>query len=130
MAVQKVLTIDQGANYVHHILVTSEGTPIDFVGDAYDARLEVKPAFTDPRQILFLDSSQGSPVVNGKITFHEGGVIGRLTINLLPEDTNAILITGETADYVYDLEIINALGFVTRVYQGDFIINKNVTTTD
>ncbi len=130
MAVQKVLTIDQGADYKHHILVLSDGVPIDFVAGGYDARLEVKPSFTDPQQILFLDSPQGSPIVNGKITFHEGGVTGRLTISLVPSDTIGILIDGETADFVYDLEIINGVGFVTRIHQGEFIINKNITTTD
>ena len=129
MAVTKNLSVDQGANYVHHILVTSDSTPINFVTGSYDARMEVKPAFDDPRQILFLDSPQGSPIVNGKITFHEGGVVGRITIRLLASDTESLVIPGETADYVYDLEIINSTGFVTRIYNGDFTINKNITTS-
>ena len=129
MAVNKTLNVEQGADFKTRILVESEGTPIDFVGGGYSARLEVKPAYTDPRQILCLQTATGSPLGNGSIVFHEGGVTGRITLNITAAESAAVLIQGESVDYVYDLEIENASGFVTRLYDGDFIISKNITTT-
>ena len=129
-AVNKTINVCQGANYKHHILVTADSVPVDFVSEGYTARLSVKTSYSaSGYEVFSLTTETGSPANNG-ITFHEGAVTGRLTLNIDDSTTDAVYIDGEDVTYVYDLEIEDSTGFVTRVYQGDFVISKNVTTID
>jgi hypothetical protein len=106
-------TIEQGATF--NLLLTWEidSVPVNITN--WTARLAARVDVEDTEVILSLTTS------NGGITL--GGAAG--TISLNQTATQTALLPGGT--YVYDLELISAVGAVTRLVQGELNISPEVT---
>ncbi len=106
-------TIEQGATF--NLLLTWEidGTPVNITN--WTARLAARVDVEDSEVILSLTTS------NGGITL--GGAAGTISLNQTATQT-ALLPAGT---YVYDLELISAVGAVTRLVQGELDISPEVT---
>lgn len=106
-------TIEQGATF--NLLLTWEidGTPVNITN--WTARLQARVDVEDSEVILSLTTA------NGGITL--GGAAG--TISLDQTATQTTLLPAGT--YVYDLELISAVGAVTRLVQGELNISPEVT---
>lgn len=108
------IEIKQGATY--QLTVTwkdSAGTAINLTG--YTARMQVRETYSSSSTIVSLTSSSG-------ITL--GGSAGTIAI-LISATTTAAL----TAPFsgVYDLEVVDASGVVTRLLEGAATVSPEVT---
>jgi predicted MFS family arabinose efflux permease len=106
-------TIEQGATFNLLLTWKIDGTPVNITN--WTARLAARVDVEDSEVILSLATS------NGGITL--GGAAG--TISLDQTATQTALLPGGT--YVYDLELISAVGAVTRLVQGELDISPEVT---
>jgi hypothetical protein len=106
-------TIEQGATFNLLLTWKIDGTPVNITN--WTARLAARVDVEDSEVILSLTTS------NGGITL--GGAAG--TISLDQTATQTALLPGGT--YVYDLELISAVGAVTRLVQGELDISPEVT---
>jgi hypothetical protein len=108
------ITINQGATF--ELTITwkdSAGTAINLTG--YTARMQVRETYSSTSSIVSLTSSSG-------ITL--GGSAGTIAIVISATTTAAL-----TAPFsgVYDLELANAGGVVTRLLQGAATVTPEVT---
>jgi hypothetical protein len=87
-------------------------TPYDLTD--YTARMQVRRTIDNGTVMAELTTE------NGLITL--GGVLGTIEIQMPAEMTASLSTSG-----VYDLEIINSGGQVSRVVQGSFTLNQEVT---
>ena len=106
-------TIEQGATFNLLLTWKIDGTPVNITN--WTARLAARVDGEDTEVILSLTTS------NGGLTL--GGAAG--TISLNQTATQTALLPGGT--YVYDLELISAVGAVTRLVQGELNISPEVT---
>lgn len=108
------LLIQQGADFSHVIsLQNSDGSPMVLSG--YSAKMQIRPAAGSATLILELSTA------NGRITIN--GLAGQITLNI-PNATTTTLVTGSA---VYDLEITDGSGIITRVMQGNVTLSPEVT---
>ena len=77
--------------------------------------MQLRVSYTAPEVIVELTTQNGRIVITP--------LTGVLTL-LLSATTTAALIA---KTYVYDLEIVSASGFVTRMIQGEAVISPEVT---
>jgi hypothetical protein len=106
-------TIEQGATFNLLLTWKIDGTPVNITN--WTARLAARVDVEDTEVILSLTTS------NGGITL--GGAAGTISLNQTATQT-ALLPAGT---YVYDLELISAVGAVTRLVQGELDISPEVT---
>lgn len=106
--------IEQGSTFMLSMVWKDSGdTPVDVTG--YKARMQVRKSHgSDDIQ---LDGSSDT----GEIVL--GGSAGTIEVAFSASDTAALTITGG----VYDLEVEDAAGKVTRLLQGAAEISKEVT---
>ena len=113
MAAKYDITCDQGATFSRVITwLDSTGVPVNLT--SYTARMQVR-ATVDAASTIF---SLTSP---SNITL--GGSAGTITI-VISAATTAAATAG---DYVYDLELVSSSGIVTRLIQGCFVLDAEVT---
>lgn len=86
--------------------------PYDLTG--HTARMQVRRTIESSTAMITLTTE------NGGISL--GGNDGRITILMSDEDTSSLTSSG-----VYDLEIIDGGGAVSRVVQGEFVLSLEVT---
>jgi len=109
------MVIEQGATFNPVFTYKDENdTLINLTG--YTARMQIKLKRTSPSTIE--DLTDG----NGKIIL--GGAAGTITLLLTDTETAAYTFTSA----VYDLELINGSGAVTRLLQGSVTLSTEVTT--
>lgn len=109
------ITIEQGATF-NPVLTWKDqaGALIDLTG--YTARMQVRPTVDDTgTPLLDLDTT------NGKIVL--GGTAGTITFAVPAVDTAALVFD----EAVYDLELIDGAGEVTRLLKGDVYLSPEVT---
>jgi hypothetical protein len=109
------ITIEQGATF--KLVLTwkdDAGALMDLTG--YTARMQVRPSIADTNPPLLNLTTE-----NGAITL--GGATGLVTVIAAAALTTAI--TNKKG--VYDLELVDATGFVTRLLQGAVAFNFEVT---
>jgi len=111
--------IDQGSTFSRVItLKTSAGVPIDLTG--YTARGMIKASAQD---VAALQSFT--------CTVDPDETTGRITISLTDVQTSALPATGEKfselARFVYDIEIVDWEGKVTRILNGSILLSPEVT---
>lgn len=107
------ITAEQGATFTRTITWNnSAGSPINLSG--YTARMQVRSDYGSASPILTLTTE------NSGITL--GGALGTIILSA-SATTTAALVAG---NYVYDLELVNG-SVVTRLLQGGFVINAEVT---
>lgn len=108
------LVIEQGASFRR--LLTwkdAEDNPIDLTG--YSARMQAREHLSSPSAFLELTTENDRISIDGEA--------GQLTLTLDAETTDAITPN----DGVYDLEVESAEGEITRLLQGNIIIERSVT---
>lgn len=107
-------TIEQGATFNLLLTWKIDTVPVNLTN--WTARLQARVDVEDTETVLSLTTD-----ANGGITL--GGAAG--TISLDRTATQTALLPGGT--YVYDLELISAIGAVTRLVQGELTISAEVT---
>jgi hypothetical protein len=114
-------TIEQGATFTRLIEIEYPDPddltvflPFDLTG--YSASMQIRRTIDSANpQITLTDS-------NGRIEIQSASVANAIRINLLPEET-ALLET----DGVYDIEIEDASGAVSRILKGTVTLSRQVT---
>ena len=106
--------IEQGATF-SKVITWKDGqeNPIDLTG--YTARLQCRASTSSADTVFNLTTDNGGIVL--------GGAIGTITLTISAADTSAA--TQQSG--VYDLELEDASGTVTRLLKGSFIIDPEIT---
>jgi hypothetical protein len=108
MAIKANLFIDQGATYATKLNITdANGDPVDLTG--YTAAAQIRKHYTSSNSVSFSASTSGAT----------GVVILSLSAN-----ATANLYSGR---YVYDVELVDSQGRVSRIVEGIITITPNVT---
>jgi hypothetical protein len=108
MATKANLTIDQGATFNTVITLTdNNGDPISLSG--YSGAAQMRKHYTSSTAVSF---SVGL-----------GGDSGTITLGLSANATANI----SAGRYLYDVEITDAEGLVSRVFEGIVSVNPNIT---
>jgi hypothetical protein len=118
------LTCEQGATFSRLIEIEQPdlvndptgGTYIDYNLSGYMARMQVRRTVDDPNYLVYLTSE------NGGLTVIPGIYENQIEMFMSAAVTASISKSG-----VYDLEIIDADGFVSRVLKGTFTLIPEVT---
>lgn len=108
------MVLEQGATF--NLVVTwrnPDQTPIDL--DGYTAKMQVRPSKGSPEVIATFSTDDATIVL--------GGALGTIMFDVAADDT-ATLPAGA---YVYDLEMRSSGGQVTRLLEGTFTIDGEVT---
>lgn len=123
MAGKHDITIEQGATFSKTFTWRADngsdppsGPIVDLTGCS--ARMQIRSNITSNTVILELTTT------NGLITLLSGSVADHIQITI-PATTTAGLSGWTTA--VYDLEIVTASGFVTRLLKGTVTLDPEVT---
>ena len=105
------LTIEQGTTFTKRLTWRDKNKrPVSLTG--YTSRMQVRPTVTSAEVILELSTA------NNRITLATGGII---QIQLTPEETSAMKAG------VYDLELTDTSGRVTRLIEGKVSVSPEVT---
>lgn len=115
------LTCYQGASWDYQLTWnTTSGTvtsPVNLTG--YSARMQVRTSHYDSTVLLSLTSGSG-------ITL--GGTAGTIYLEASATTTAGMATANSQQEqYVYDLELVSGAGYVTRLVQGSFFLNPEVT---
>ena len=116
------MLIEQGATLDLELLYKdSTNAPIDV--SSYTGKLQIKSDYANNNPTTYLTLTD--PVVSGTgIDFTTSGSSGVIGIKVSATDTNTL--TFDTA--LYDFEITDINGIVTRLLQGTVQLSKQVTT--
>lgn len=108
------LNIEQGATFEESFVVRdSSNNLMDLTG--YTARMQIRPFVSSPEVLLDASTVNGILVITA--------LEGRIDLVLSPLQTEQLLYTTS----VYDLEIEDASGKVTRLVQGTVNVSQQVT---
>ena len=106
--------MDQGATFSRAITwQDSQAVPVNLTG--YTARMQVRDEVDSASAALSLTTE------NSRISL--GGTAGTITLLVSAADTAAVA----AGEYVYDLELVSGAGTVTRLIQGCFTVDGEVT---
>ena len=113
MAVQYIVEIDQGADWFLNVTYENPaGTPGNIT--SYTAALQVRSLPESTTAVLSLTTGSGITIT---------GASGLVAVHATAAQTEAII----AGDYYYDLEVTSPQGIVTRLVQGQAIVNPQVT---
>ena len=113
MAVQYIVEIDQGADWFFNVTYEQPaGTPVNIT--SYTAALQLRSLPESTTAVLSLATGSGITIT---------GAAGLVAIRATAAQTGAII----AGDYYYDLEITSPSGVVTRLVQGQALVNPQVT---
>lgn len=108
MAIKANLFIDQGATYATKLnIADTAGTTVDLTG--YTATAQIRKHYTSSNSVSFITTI--SPTL--------GAVVLELSAN-----TTSSLAAGR---YVYDVELKDSIGRISRIVEGIVTISPNVT---
>jgi hypothetical protein len=114
MAAKYDIICDQGATFNRELTwLDDTANPVNLGG--YTARMQVRETVDASTALLSLTTE------NSRIVL--GGTAGTITLTVSATDTAAV----PAGEYVYDLEIVSGLGTVTRLIQGCFTVDAEVT---
>ena len=109
------ITIEQGADFSLQFTWKDEnGTPVDL--SAYSARMQIRETFDSDEYLVSLTSAVG-----GGLTL--GGSNGTVLIDI----SSSVTATLANQDAVYDIEMLSASNYVTRLMQGTVYVSREVT---
>lgn len=112
------LVCDQGSTFTTSLeWQDGAGSPIDLTG--YSARMQVRTEWADdegPATDPVLDLTDADAITLG-------GALGTVVVTVDDAATEAI----PYGRYVYDLELVDVDGVVTRLVQGRFTVRPEVT---
>ena len=106
------VTMYQGASFDLSLTWNVNSVPVNLTG--YTSRMQVRTSYDATSTILSLTSGTG-------ITL--GGTAGTILIEASPATTAGVA----TGQYVYDLEMVSGGSAVTRLIQGTFLVDPEVT---
>ena len=113
MAVQYIVEIDQGADWFLNVTYENPaGTPVNIT--SYTAALQVRSLPESTTAVLSLTTGSGITITVAS---------GLVAVHATAAQTEAII----AGDYYYDLEVTSPQGIVTRLVQGQAIVNPQVT---
>jgi hypothetical protein len=113
MAVQYIVEIDQGADWFFNVTYENPaGTPVNIT--SYTAALQLRSLPESTTAVLSLATGSGITIT---------GASGLVAVHATATQTGAII----AGDYYYDLEITSPQNVVTRLVQGQAIVNPQVT---
>jgi hypothetical protein len=113
MAVQYIVEIDQGADWFFNVTYEQPaGTPVNIT--SYTAALQLRSLPESTTAVLSLATGSGITIT---------GPSGLVAVHATAAQTGGII----AGDYYYDLEITSPMGIVTRLVQGQAILNPQVT---
>jgi PPE-repeat protein len=113
MAVQYIVEIDQGADWFFNVTYQNPaGTPVNLT--SYTAALQLRSLPESTTAVLSLATGSGITIT---------GATGLVAVRATAAQTGAII----AGDYYYDLEITSPQGVVTRLVQGQALVNPQVT---
>ena len=108
MAIKANLFVDQGATFATKLVLNdADGVPVDLTG--YTASGQIRKHYTSSNATSFTVS----------LTASTGSVVLSLSAN-----ATANLISGR---YVYDVEMVDTSGNVSRIIEGIVTVSPNVT---
>jgi hypothetical protein len=114
-----LLKIEQGATFLFEVgWKDSTGELIDLTG--YEARMQVRKTHKSATAILDLTST------GGDITLSDGAAFPNIVVEASATDT-ADIVASDLGAAVYDLELEDGDGRVTRVVEGKCLITPEVT---
>ena len=114
MAAKYDIVMDQGATFSKAITwQDSQSFPVNLTG--YTARMQIRGEVDSSTAALSLTTE------NSRIAL--GGTAGTITLTVAATDTAAV----SAGEYVYDLELVSGSGTVTRLLQGCFTVDGEVT---
>ena len=102
----------QGASWDYNLTWTLNGTAVNLTG--WNARMQVRETYDAHTAVLSLTAGTG-------ITL--GGTAGSILLEATATQTASI----SEGQYVYDLELITPGGYVTRLIEGNFVVDPEVT---
>jgi hypothetical protein len=106
------ITCFQGANFDRTFTITQSSVALNLTG--YSSAMQVRTAADSTAYLVSLVNGTG-------ITL--GGTAGTIAVALTSAQSSAIA----AGSYAYDLEITSGAGEVTRLLQGAFNVQGNVT---
>jgi hypothetical protein len=113
MAVQYIVEIDQGADWFFNVTYENPaGTPVNIT--SYTAALQLRSLPESTTAVLSLATGSGITIT---------GASGLVAVHATATQTGAII----AGDYYYDLEITSPQNVVTRLVQGQALVNPQVT---
>lgn len=115
------LVMYQGASWDYTLTWTTTAgsvtTPVNLTG--YTARMQVRESVASTATILSLTSGSG-------ITL--GGTAGTIYLEASAATTAGVATAGAPSEqFVYDLELVSPAGYVTRLVEGLFLVDPEVT---
>lgn len=96
-------------------------TYADFDLQGYTARMQVRRTIESTGFLLELTTE------NGGLTINPADEINQIYIDVAASVTASLASNFNTVNAVYDLEIVNGDGVVSRILQGTFTISPEVT---
>jgi|LakMenE18May11ns_1017448.scaffolds.fasta_scaffold9838492_2 hypothetical protein len=102
----------QGATFDYNLTWTLNGTAVNLTG--YSARMQVRETYDSTTPVISLTSGTG-------ITL--GGTAGSILLDISATTTAGV----PSGQYVYDLELVTSGGYVTRLLEGNFNVDPEVT---
>lgn len=118
MAANKPLYVDQGSDYIKTFTFKrSESEILDLNGCS--ARMMVRE---DPDSTKVLVNAT---TANQRLEVNVA--TGQITIHLRAQDTEVIKFEGKVLKAFYDLEIVDSIGKVTRLLNGQFNLSREIT---
>lgn len=102
----------QGASFDYNLTWLLNGTAVNLTG--YSARMQVRETYDAHTAVLSLVSGTG-------ITL--GGTSGSILLEASATTTAGV----PSGQYVYDLELVTGGGYVTRLLEGNFTVDPEVT---
>lgn len=109
------MTCWQGASFDYTLTWKLDNVPVNLTG--YSARMQVRESFDSTAVIMSLTNGSG-------ITL--GGTAGTILLAASATTTAAIDAT-PSGQYIYDLELVSDSSVVTRLVQGNFLVDPEVT---
>jgi len=106
------VTMYQGASFDLSLTWNVNSIPVNLTG--YSSRMQVRTSYDASSTVLSLTSGSG-------ITL--GGTAGTITVAASAATTAGV----PTGQYVYDLEMVSGGSAVTRLIQGTFLVDPEVT---
>lgn len=118
------ITLEQGATFDLPLRYrTPAGVPVDLTG--YTARMQVREAPTSAVFVEFNSSltANGFILMSGSVADREDGANGNVRIYMTAANSAALArFSGR-----YDLELHDSAGYVTRLLEGQFKVEPEIT---
>lgn len=105
--------VERGATFKLTLILGSAGVPVNLTG--YKARAQMREEYDSPDAFLTFTTDDGSIVFDA--------LTGKVTLIASAAATSAVPVDGG----VWDFELVDSLGEVTRILQGKVVVSPEST---